>query len=130
MRGKRFRIGSVAVLFSVVVLCVAIFSILTVVTAVSDRNMTERYAQQVTQRYDCLNQGEIWLSQADAYFRGEGQLPENTSEENGCLTAQLESDDSVLLVQAQNSPDGVQVLRWELTVRWQPEQGWTLLNGG
>ena len=43
MSRNRFRIGSIAVLFAVVVLCVAIFGVLTVSSAVSDRRAAERY---------------------------------------------------------------------------------------
>lgn len=128
MGGKRFRIGSIAVLFSVVVLCVAIFSILTVVTALSDQRMADRYAQQVEKNYQCLNLGEQWLSQADAYFQGKGSLPENTREENGVLSAEIIIENTRLQVQACSSADGIQVLRWDLSSQWQPDQSWTLLG--
>ena len=35
MRKKRFQVGSVAVLFSVVLLCVAVFAVLTVLTVLT-----------------------------------------------------------------------------------------------
>mgnify|MGYP000467769124 FL=1 len=47
MSRNRFRIGSIAVLFAVVVLCVAIFGVLTVSSAVSDRRAAERYGEHV-----------------------------------------------------------------------------------
>lgn len=128
MGGKRFRIGSIAVLFLVVVLCVAVFSVLTIVTAEADRRTADRYAQQITQTYECLNLGEVWLSRADAYLRGDGQLPENTTEENGVLTAEIHSGGSTLLVQVQKGGSGIEILRWDLTRHRQAEQEWTLLG--
>lgn len=128
MSTKRFRIGSVAVLFSIVILCVAIFSILTVVTALSDQKMADRYAQQITKTYTCLNFGEVWLARADAYLQGEGPLPEDTREEDGILTTEIHFDGTVLLAQVRRSPEGLQILRWDLTNQWQPEQSWTLLT--
>ena len=80
MSRNRFRIGSIAVLFAVVVLCVAIFGVLTVSSAVSDRRAAERYGEHVEVLYACENAGQDWLSEADAYLKGAGDLPENTEE--------------------------------------------------
>ena len=75
MSRNRFRIGSIAVLFAVVVLCVAIFGVLTVSSAVSDRRAAERYGEHVEVLYACENAGQDWLSEADAYLKGAGDLP-------------------------------------------------------
>ena len=69
MSRNRFRIGSIAVLFAVVVLCVAIFGVLTVSSAVSDRRAAERYGEHVEVLYACENAGQDWLSEADAYLK-------------------------------------------------------------
>ena len=73
MSRNRFRIGSIAVLFAVVVLCVAIFGVLTVSSAVSDRRAAERYGEHVEVLYACENAGQDWLSEADAYLKGRGR---------------------------------------------------------
>ena len=70
MSRNQFRIGSIAVLFAVVVLCVAIFGVLTVSSAVSDRRAAERYGEHVEVLYACENAGQDWLSEADAYLKG------------------------------------------------------------
>ena len=57
MSRNRFRIGSIAVLFAVVVLCVAIFGVLTVSSAVSDRRAAERYGEHVEVLYACGKHG-------------------------------------------------------------------------
>ena len=59
-------------------LCVAIFGVLTVSSAVSDRRAAERYGEHVEVLYACENAGQDWLSEADAYLKGAGDLPENT----------------------------------------------------
>ena len=47
MRKKRFQVGSVAVLFSVVVLCGAVCAVLTVLTASSDMRLSRQYGVHV-----------------------------------------------------------------------------------
>ena len=89
MSRNRFRIGSIAVLFAVVVLCVAIFGVLTVSSAVSDRRAAERYGEHVEVLYACENAGQDWLSEADAYLKGAGDLPENTEETETTLKTEI-----------------------------------------
>ena len=62
MEKKRFRVGSITVLFAVVILCVAIFGALTVATAISDRRTAQRYGEYVEALYRCENAGQQWLS--------------------------------------------------------------------
>ena len=49
MEAKRFRMGSITVLFAVIALCVSIFGALTVAAAVSDLREAHRYGQYVSQ---------------------------------------------------------------------------------
>ena len=42
MRKKRFQVGSVAVLFSVVAVCVTVVAVLTVLTASSDMRLSRQ----------------------------------------------------------------------------------------
>ena len=53
MKKKRFQVGSVAVLFAVAVLCVAVFALLTVVTAASDARVARQYGDHVRGLYSC-----------------------------------------------------------------------------
>ncbi len=89
MSRNRFRIGSIAVLFAVVVLCVAIFGVLTVSSAVSDRRAAERYGEHVEVLYACEKRRQDWLSEADAYLKGAGDLPENTEETETTLKTEI-----------------------------------------
>ena len=66
MEAKRFRMGSITVLFAVIALCVSIFGALTVAAAVSDLREAQRYGQYVSQLNQCQNAGQQWLAQVDA----------------------------------------------------------------
>lgn len=128
MEGKRFRVGSVAVLFAVVVLCVSIFCILTAVTAVADLRTAEQYGAHVTQMYTCQNRGEEWLAQADAYFAGMGDLPAQTEEQGNILSTVLTEGNVQLEIRAAKTRNGYVITRWECTTRWEPSQNWNLLQ--
>lgn len=128
MEGKRFRVGSVTVLFAVVVLCVAIFCILTALTALNDSRMADRYASHITQVYECQNEGQRWLAQADAFAHGEGQLPENTRQEGDRLETEIIRDSVCLKISVRWNEAGYEILQWDCAAQWQPDQSLTLLQ--
>lgn len=128
MEGKRFRVGSVAVLFAVAVLCSAIFCILTAVTAVSDRRTARQYGDHVAQVSHCQELGQLWLSQADAYYEGLGQLPEATTEEAGRLSTQIDDGPVRLMITVEGDARAFRILRWDCITRWEPGEDWILLQ--
>lgn len=128
MGGKRFRIGSVAVLFAVVVLCVAIFCILTSVTAVSDARMADQYGDHIQEVYDCQAMGEKWLAKADACFAGLGPVPENSDMSGNQMTTQIQYGAVCLDICIEKQDTGFRILQWDCTTQWQPDNGWTLLQ--
>jgi len=124
MENRRFRVGSVAVLFTVVLLCVAIFAALTVTTALADERTAQRYGEHVYRQYACENLGQQWLAQARAYQAGLGPLPENTRQEaDGGLSVSIQGDSMELRIRL--SPEG-QLEQWSCTPQWQPEEHWQL----
>lgn len=126
MENKRFRVGSIAVLFTVVVLCVAIFGCLTVATANSDIRTARRYAQHVSQRTQMENLGQAWLSRADAWLRFGGELPENAVLEGDELKAQLTQDTMKLDICLKIQGTTYEITRWSCTGIWQPDDSWNL----
>lgn len=122
MSAKRLRIGSIAVLFTVVIACVAIFGVLTVMTARSDGRVAEQYGEHVQRLYECENLGQQWLAQADAYLRGAVPLPEGTQLEDGILHALLQTDSMELQIRLRGSADGYEILQWSCTTRWEPDR--------
>lgn len=126
MEAKRFRMGSITVLFAVIALCVFIFGALTVAAAVSDLREAQRYGQYVSQLNQCQNAGQQWLAQVDAWQKGEGELPQGTVLENDQISAQLQQNDITLSVCLQLQEKGYSIIRWDCTARWQPETGLNL----
>lgn len=124
MENKRFRVGSVAVLFTVVLLCVAIFAALTVTTALADEKTAQRYGQHVQQLYACENLGQQWLAQARACQMGRGPLPENTTQEkDGSLSTRICCDSMELSIRLNEAG---QLEQWSCAAQWQPQEHWQL----
>lgn len=126
MKGSRFQLGAAAVLFAVCMVCVSVLCLLSVYTAMTDRAAAWQYAQHVQAMTECENLGQQWLSRADAWAAGKGELPEGTSQENGCLRTQIQHENMTLDITAQVFSQGVQVQTWSCTAQWQPPQGQTL----
>lgn len=126
MNRNRFRIGSIAVLFAVVVLCVAIFGVLTVSSAVSDRRAAERYGEHVEVLYACENAGQDWLSEADAYLKGAGDLPENTEETETTLKTEITRGNMQLEICLNKINGSYEIAKWRCTARWQPDDSLNL----
>ena len=112
MEAKRFRMGSITVLFAVIALCVSIFGALTVAAAVSDLREAQRYGQYVSQLNQCQNAGQQWLAQVDAWLKGKGELPKVAVLENDRISAQLQQNDITLSVCLQLEEEGYSIIRW------------------
>ena len=119
-------VGSIAVLFAVVVLCVAIFGVLTVSSAVSDRRAAERYGEHVEVLYACENAGQDWLSEADAYLKGAGDLPENTEETETTLKTEIKRGNMQLEICLNKINGSYEIAKWRCTSRWQPDDSLNL----
>lgn len=126
MGGKRFRVGSIGVLFAVVVLCVAILGALTVFTARADRLAAQRYGEHVQRVCHCQMLGQKWLGEADQYLRSGGALPENTWQQDGSLGTEINWENIQLVIRLEVTPEGYEIRQWSCGARWQPEESWQL----
>ena len=81
MRRKQLRLGSITLLFTVIVLCVATLSALSAATAHADKAVADKYAAQVAAMYEAEEAGQEWLAAvhaaiaAKAVGRSNGALP-------------------------------------------------------
>lgn len=121
MNTRRLRFGSIAVLFTVAILCVAIFAALTVMTARADARVAEQYGKHIKTLYDCENMGQRWLAQADAYLQGAGPLPEGTEQDGKLLQTTLTCGSMQLFIRLLGDDTGYEILQWSCTTRWEPD---------
>ena len=129
MRKKRFQVGSVAVLFSVVVLCVAVFAVLTVLTASSDMHLSRQYGEHVRSQYACENLGQRWLGEIDGWIAGKNALPDGTEVNGNTVRTEIMEGTSVLNIRLTLSGTGYEIDRWSCTTQWQPDEGLTVWQG-
>lgn len=135
MKQKRVRLGSIAILFVVIVLCVAVMAVLTVSTVRADRAMTERYAQQVSERYDLQSEGQRWLSEVDAALQRTGgaltqaDLPDGTTLEGDRLSVTLTTENRALYAELElDDAGGYRITAWTDTARWEEDEQLELLQ--
>ena len=127
MGGKRFRTGSVSVLFAVIMLCVAVLAALTVSTATGDRRTARRYGEYVQRLTECQNEGQRWLAEADACIRGAGELPAGTQQNGSELSTEITSGNMTLTIRLAAEGETYRITVWSLQSRWQPEEEhWSL----
>lgn len=122
MNQKRTRLGSIVVLFTVVILCVAVFSALTVMTAAQDLRLSRQYAAHVQALYECESLGQQWLAQV---AEG-GPLPDGTWQEGDQLGVSLETDGICLDICLRRTPQGYEIQQWNCAARWQPQTDYSL----
>lgn len=120
MEHRRIRVGSIAVLFTVVVVCAAIFAVLTLVTASGDLRTAHSYAERVEALYACENLGQQWLAQVDGYLADGGELPENTWERVGELGTQITRGPMRLTARVDAATGAL--LEWSCCALWEPEE--------
>lgn len=126
MEKKRFRVGSIAVLFAVVILCVAVFAALTVVTSAQDLRISQRYAQHVQDIFDCESLGYEWLAQVDRNVQDGKPLPQGSWQQGDIIGVTLETDSMRLDIQLKVTQDGHEIQHWSCESKWQPQSGWEL----
>ena len=119
MKRKPLRLGSVSLLFAVILVCTALLALLGVMTARADWLMTEKYAQRLNSQYAHEAEAQEWLAQLDEALARGDELPEPAKWEDGQITALFEWQDGCRLDAAlRQTGEGWQVVRWEMTMEW------------
>ena len=95
-------------------------------SAVSDRRAAERYGEHVEVLYACENAGQDWLSEADAYLKGAGDLPENTEETETTLKTEITRGNMQLEICLNKINGSYEIAKWRCTARWQPDDSLNL----
>ena len=114
MKQVPIRLGPLAILLTVISICLTILAILTFTTARADLRLAEKYAETVQTRYALERDGQRYLSRLNA-----GAETPPAPDEDGVLRTELERDGSLLHIGL--VPDGAGGYE---TVAWQQEKIW------
>lgn len=125
MRHNPIRLGPLALLLTVISLCMATLAILTLSTARADLSLAQRHAETVRVRCELDARGQQLLYDADEMLASQDTLPENDlsqlgleAQEDGTWTASLEQDGTILSITLRPESDTMRVARWQITKQW------------
>ena len=122
MKNPPIRLGPLALLLTVISICLAILAILNFTTACADLRLAEKYADTVRVRYALDADGQEYLSRLNA---GRETAPE--PDKNGVRSVEFERDGCVLRIELSDDGQGGWAVRsWRQEKRW--EQNETIDN--
>lgn len=131
------KLGSMTLLLTIVLLCMAILSVLTLSTARADLSLAQKYADRLQQVYALDSVGQRLLAELDTALQKGATpqellplLPQDAVLEQDTVTLQLaDGAGQTLTVTLELKPEGAVVLQWKPSVEWSPEEQLTGLWG-
>lgn len=120
MNGKKprqpVRSGALTIVITCVLILLAVLSLLSLVSAQTDKTLSDRqlaFAQQ-----DAMSEraGQEWLAAMDDYLRGGGFLPEDTMEDGNIYSTTIRFSENQYLHIAAEADSGqlLHVTKWEI----------------
>ena len=124
MRHIPFRLGPLAILLTVISICMTVLGILSFATARADSRLAEKYAATVRLRYELETQGQLFLREAgEACARGAELrgLTDVETDENEVVRKTFEESGFRLTVGIiPDSETGFRVVEWSMGREWEP----------
>lgn len=129
MKQVPIKLGPVALLLTVITICLAVMAILTISTAGADRTMADKFANSTQERYSLEAQGQQFLQEADQVLHDGGKLtdlPETEAVEGGpagSVEKTIQDEGYHLTIRLE--PDGgtgYRVTGWSLEKEWEENQ--------
>ena len=115
------KLGPLALLLTVISICLTTLAILTFSTARADVRLAERYAETVTQRYALISEGQTFLRDAsDTAASGLplSAIPGTTQDPDGSVQYESESDGMQLSVRVREMNGELQTTEFSVTKEW------------
>ncbi|SDB21494.1 hypothetical protein [Eubacterium oxidoreducens] len=132
MRGKKVRLGTVFLLFVVIMICVAVLSVLSIMTAKADYKQTAKAAEHVTQIYENECLGQKWLAQVDACLQQEGDFvwPDGSVYEDGVLSITIgEKQQLFIALRINQEQKTYEIIQWKNAATWSEDTSLDLWQG-
>ena len=114
MKQTPVKLGPLALLLTVISICLTVMAILTFVTARADGKLADKYAETVTQRYALEAQGQAFLRELD---EGVGVIGLATTTD-GAYVKVLKLDDARLEIHVRREGSGWKVEQWRIVKEW------------
>ena len=126
MKNIPIRLGPLALLLTVISICMTTLGILTFATASADYRLAERYADTVEARYRLEVQGQIFLREAEECVSSGNRLESldgTETDAEGVTRKQVALENFILTIEI--IPDGnrgIRVLGWRIEKEWEPDE--------
>lgn len=124
MRHIPIKLGPLAVLLTVISICMSTLGILAFATARADLRLAEEYAETVRIRYELEAEGQRFLrtaAQALREGREPGELDNAEVDEDGTVWRILENGEFRLKVGIVPEDGELRVVSWKMQKDWEPE---------
>ena len=131
MKQIPIKLGPIALLLTVISICLTVMTILTFSTAQADRAMAQRYADSVQTRYALEASGQRFLQEADQALAAGGQLSDlaDTAAAGEGIEKIIEEDGYTLTIRLEPDEEGYQVALWKLDKEWKQRQDLNIWQG-
>lgn len=133
------KLGPIALLLTVITICLAILALLNFSTASADRRLAEKYAETVRVRYELEAEGQALLASFDemrheadkagSLADAEEALSPFERQADGRYTALLEKDGTRLHIEVEADGSDIRVLSWIIDKEWTEDTGLDLWMG-
>jgi len=121
MKQTPIKLGPLALLLTVVCLCLVTLSILSFSTSQADDRMSERYASTVTTRQALTGEGQKFLFDADEQLATTGRLSKTETT--------LTKDGFTLTIRLKQTGDTYEIAEWKLERQWHESHDLELWEG-
>ena len=131
MNNAPIRLGPLALLMTVISICLTILSILTLTTAGADLRLAEKYADASEIRFELEEQGQELLAEVDGVLANGGNAASvsGVKEENGTYTAELDKDGYILNISFTEDNNTYNLTGWKITREWNEDNNINIWDG-
>ncbi len=125
------KLGPLALLLTVISICVTTLAILTFTTAEADRRLADRFAGTVKVRYDLETKGQEFLGQLSDALEKKDQvfLDQHKTDQADVYECIIEEDNASLTVRAKDGKGKLSILSWKVIHSWEEDKDVNIWNG-
>ncbi len=120
MKQVPVKLGPLALLLTVISICLTMLAVLSFTTARADMRLAEKYEETVTTRFELEAEGQAFIaSLRGGIAGGEAEALQDTEEdENGLVRKTFESGGARLRI-AVDPADGYRIVTWKHDKEWE-----------
>ena len=127
MKQVPIKLGPLALLLTVISICLTVLAILSFTTARADLRLAEKYAKTVSERYLLEAEGQELLAELQDSDPG---MLDMERDANGVWWTDLEKDGAHLHIGVKKSADGWEPVAWRMDKDWEEDTELDVWDGG